>query len=32
MADKPRELTHPEWALLVLAAALSLAWGLLAVL
>ena len=26
------ELTHPEWALLVLAAALSLAWGFLAAL
>lgn len=25
----PHELTYPEWALLFLAAALSLAWGIL---
>jgi hypothetical protein len=32
MTDMSRELLHPEWLLLMLAAALSLAWGFLAAL
>ncbi len=32
MTDTSRELMHPEWILLILAAAFSLAWGFLAAL
>lgn len=32
MTDMPRELMHPKWTPLILAAALSLAWGFLAAL